>query len=209
VGGTEPIPVDVRVIAATNQSLQRLVDDGRFREDLFFRLNVVKINPPPLRDRGSDLMRLAQYFSSTIAARYGKQPRAVAPQTRTLLFSYSWPGNVRELRNAIERAYVVGTGPEIRPCDLPIAVSSHRIDTPDLALGESSALPPFPEAKQTAIDRFERAYLQTLMARSTGNVTEAAEEAGILRQALQRLLKRHAIDRTNFFDSDEDHQAAS
>src|SRR5207244_7481197 len=104
VGGTESIEVDVRVVAATNRSLLRLVEQGKFREDLFYRLNVVKIDLPPLRDRPEDIPLLAQHFAEKYA--HGKQPKQIAPEAMEVLLAYRWPGNIRELENAIERATV-------------------------------------------------------------------------------------------------------
>lgn len=214
VGGTVEIPVDVRIVAATNRSLRQRVAEGNFRQDLLFRLNVVQLSAPPLRERGSDIVRLARRFSAAIAARYEEPARPIAPETEALFYGYSWPGNVRELRNAIERAYIVGTGREIRPADLPLAIQPGHggsvLGDAAASLADDDSLPDFADAKQEAVDRFEKSYLHTLLARHQGNVTKAAEEAGILRQALQRLIKRHEVDRTDFGNTgDEQSQRAA
>src|SRR5262249_35866453 len=118
VGGTETIEVDVRVIAATNRSLLRLVKEGKFREDLYYRLNVVKIDLPPLRDRTGDIPLLAQHFTEKYA-RPDTPPKQIAPQTMDVLLNYTWPGNIRELENAIERACVTSLENIILPENLP------------------------------------------------------------------------------------------
>src|SRR5262245_4745758 len=122
VGGTEPIEVDVRVIAATNRDLGRLVRKRKFREDLYYRLNVIRIELPPLRDRPEDIPLLADHF----AAKYARprQPsKPITPETVEALLQHSWPGNVRELENAIERATLTARGPRITPADLPSEIS--------------------------------------------------------------------------------------
>jgi DNA-binding NtrC family response regulator len=199
VGGTDEIPVDIRVIAATNRllDLDRNIAEGAFRADLYYRLNVVRLELPPLRDRGQDLLLLARHFSADVASRYGVATRALAPEAESLLSSYHWPGNVRELRNAIERAYIVGTGMRITPADLPSELTKRTppgANTAGIVYAATDGRG-FQEAKQTVIDEFERAYVEALMRRAGGNITHAAEEAGILRQAFQRLLKRHGLDR--------------
>src|SRR5205823_715073 len=118
VGGTESIEVDVRVIAATNRSLQRLVQEGKFREDLYYRLNVVKIDLPPLRDRPEDIPLLATHFAQKYA-RQGERPKQITPEGMEILLAHSWPGNIRELENSIERASVTSKDEHIRPENLP------------------------------------------------------------------------------------------
>src|SRR5205823_2259241 len=119
VGGAETIEVDARVIAATNRDLEADVQAARFREDLFFRLNVIGITLPPLRERGGDLPELADHVLATVAARHGRGSLALAPEARAAIAAYRWPGNVRELVNALERAVVLSSGDVIRADDLP------------------------------------------------------------------------------------------
>ncbi|HEY9515036.1 MAG TPA: sigma-54 dependent transcriptional regulator [Gemmatimonadaceae bacterium] len=201
VGGTEEIPVDVRVVAASNRPLNRQVEIGAFRADLYYRLNVVQIALPPLRERISDLVGLAQHLSDDIAARYRVPARQLTPEAMALLAGYPWPGNVRELRNAIEHAYIIGTGPSISQTDLPHEIllrSSVEMDIPtnvDQAdVGERG----FHGAKRAVVNRFERTYLETLLTRTEGNITRAAEEAGVVRQAFQKLLSRHGLSGESF-----------
>jgi DNA-binding NtrC family response regulator len=123
LGGTTPIPVDFRVIAATHRDLPALVKEGSFREDLYWRLDVFRIEVPPLRERCEDIPILADHFLEGFARAMGRRPPALSPATLALLQSYPWPGNVRELQNAIERAVVVGTGPLVEPADLPLHIT--------------------------------------------------------------------------------------
>jgi transcriptional regulator with GAF, ATPase, and Fis domain len=119
VGGTQPLRVDVRILAATNRDLEQAVRQGGFRADLFFRLNVVSVTTPPLRARREDIPLLASYFTARSARRANRTLVGIAPEARTLLVRYDWPGNVRELQNAIERAVLLGDGELVRPEDLP------------------------------------------------------------------------------------------
>ncbi len=202
VGGTEEIPVDVRVIAATNTSLDRQVACERFRPDLFYRLNVVQLTIPPLRERGDDVLLLAEFFADFFAGRYGIPRKEIPPEVCHLLKAYHWPGNVRELRNMIERAYVVGKGPGITAGDLNFGSekdmpegASTRLAVDAVESGEA-----FTSAKQRVIDRFEKSFLRAALSRTHGNVSEAARHSGMHRQALQRLLRRHDITREQFVE---------
>ena len=177
--------IDVRLIAATNRDLQTEVDAGRFRQDLFFRLAVVTVRLPPLRDRGRDVITLAKH----ILAQLG-EPEAIefdGPIAQALM-SYAWPGNVRELRNALERAIHLGAEHAI-PMAGPGGRPRRRMDpedAPDL---------PFKEAKEQLVMSFERAYVERLMARHGGNISGAARHAGIDRNYLYRLLKKHDLEK--------------
>ncbi len=196
VGGTEEIPIDVRIVAATNRHLDRQVAAGAFRPDLYYRLNVVQVTIPPLRVRIGDLPLLAQHLSSSLAARYHVRSRPLTPECLALLARYDWPGNVRELRNTIEHAYVVGQGPTIAPSDLPNEVLASIDTTAPDAPGSKRfdfEASDFHGAKRAVVDRFERAYLESMLARTSGNITRAAEEAGVMRQAFQKLLTRHGL----------------
>jgi DNA-binding NtrC family response regulator len=204
VGGSEEIPVDVRVVAATNRDLGQQVARGEFRADLYYRLNVVRLDVPPLRERGRDVELLAEHLSRTIAERYAEPPRPFTPDARALMIAYTWPGNVRELRNAIERAYAVGAGTAISAADLPTEVCSGRTrgGSPAPATPvEVPAISGFQDAKRHVVGDFERAFLLTALARAGGNVTLAAERAGVLRQVFQRMLIRHGIAHEQFRDS--------
>lgn len=196
VGSVVEVPVDVRVVAATNRPLQDAVSRGAFRADLFHRLNVVRVQAPPLRERPDDILPLVHFFSRRTAARFAEPARGVSPEAAWVLERYSWPGNVRELRNTVEHAYVVTSGPELEVAGLPPELTAPsaagaRREPVDERLG-------FQDAKRAAIGNFERAYLDALMVRAGGNLSRAAREAGVIRQVLQRLLKRHGLDRDDF-----------
>ncbi|HXY00253.1 MAG TPA: sigma-54 dependent transcriptional regulator [Candidatus Limnocylindrales bacterium] len=176
VGSTHPIHVDFRCIAATNKNLQQLVEEGHFRPDLFYRLNVFQIQLPPLRDRKGDIPVLVEHFIRKFSASMNKKITRVAPAAMTLLDRYQWPGNVRELENAIERAMVVAQEPEIREEDfalrLPIAESSAR-----------------------TLEDIERAHILAVLQECGGNQTLAAEVLDIDRVTLHNKLKKYGWKR--------------
>ena len=194
VGGTAEIGVDVRIIAASNTPLEKMVSAGHFRTDLYYRLNVVKLEIPSLRDRPSDIPLLADYFSRQIAGRYGEPVRAIPPDVMSRLQTYSWPGNVRELKNAIERTYVMDTRSEISLEALPPEISG-VVAGAAMGLDASLRGMTYPEAKRRLVEQFERTYLKQLLQDADGNVSRAARAAGIHRQAFQRLLARYDITR--------------
>jgi DNA-binding NtrC family response regulator len=196
VGGSAEIPVDIRVVAATNRPLERQVTRGHFRADLYYRLNVVELSIPPLRERPEDIPALARHFAELFAARYGGPARALAPEAAERLIAYPWPGNVRELRNVIERCYVVGSGRTIDLADLPAALRTPGAPIP--LHGAPHRKLPFREAKQQAVAEFERTYLTAALTHSRGNISRAARRAGMPRQVLQRLLQRHGLKGSSF-----------
>jgi DNA-binding NtrC family response regulator len=191
IGGATEIPVDVRVLAATNTDLEEQVASGHFRGDLYYRLNVVQVELPPLRERRSDVAILASHFSRVLAERYNEPVRSITPEAMALLEAHDWPGNVRELRNAIERAYIVASGPDITPGTLSEELCAVLRRPAGRPLADVSR--PFQELKREVLDDFERSYLESALARAGGNITQAAEEAGMLRQVFQRMLARHGM----------------
>jgi DNA-binding NtrC family response regulator len=197
VGGTAEVAVDVRIIVASNSPLERLTAAGQFRSDLYYRLNVVRLEIPALRTRVQDVPVLAEYFARQMAARYGEAPREIPRSVLTHLIAYSWPGNVRELKNAIERAYVVDTRPRITLDALPPEISGFAAMLPSQADSSGRGLS-YREAKQRFVDAFERTYIRQVLAEADGNVSQAARIAGLHRQAFQRLINRHEIDRDEF-----------
>ena len=185
VGGTQTIRVDVRVIAATNRNLPQEVANGRFREDLFYRLNVVNIETPPLRERRSDIPVLAKFFVDRYAKDNGKPVEALSTQALELLVAYDWPGNVRELENAIERAVVLATGAEIDVRHLPANV--RPVST--------TGVPPIPGSTMAQLERY--AILETLKA-AGGSTSKAAEMLGISTRTIQyRLHEYQAAPRSD------------
>jgi two-component system, NtrC family, response regulator AtoC len=180
VGGTRDIKVDVRVIAATNRSLETMVREGKFREDLFYRLNVIPITIPPLRERTEDILPLARHFLSEANRTFHKTVRRFAPETEVLLLGYAWPGNVRELKNLVERMVILSTGESIDPHNLP----------PQFSQVSEGGRPSDDGTTPTArtLEAVERAYILKVMQQVKGNKSEAAKILGITRQTLRKKL---------------------
>jgi Nif-specific regulatory protein len=176
VGGDDPIRTNVRIIAATNRNLKKRIEEGYFREDLFFRLNVVPIEIPPLRKRKEDIPELAQYFLSRFEAETKKNGLVFSPQVLASLTAYEWPGNVRELENTIERAVVLCSGKEIRPEDLSVTTG------PEIS---SSSLLPFHES----VAAHKKLILHDALKKGKGNRTEAARLLKLQPSYLSRLLR--------------------
>jgi transcriptional regulator with PAS, ATPase and Fis domain len=181
VGGTQPVPVDVRLIAATNRDLEDDMKGGRFRSDLYYRLNVIAIHLPPLRARKDDIPLLADAFLRRMAGERGQAPRAIGNEAMAAIMAYEWPGNVRELENALERAATLAKGDEIAASALPARVTEPR--TPSLVTERPSANPP--------LDVVERAYITWVLQSVGGNKTRAAEVLGIDPSTLYRKLARY------------------
>jgi DNA-binding NtrC family response regulator len=195
VGGTRSTRVDVRVIAATNRPLDDMILDGRFREDLLYRLKVITLNLPPLRERKEDVPLLANHFLQVFAERHNLPARKISEDAKRLLLEHDWPGNVRELRNVIEGALVMADGSEIEACDLPASVTQQRRDpvsVPAMML-EQTADMPFVEARERALREFDRAFLSAALARNGGNIARTARALGLHRQSLQKLLARRDL----------------
>ncbi len=192
VGATDTTKVDVRVVAATNTDLAVARAQGKFREDLFYRLNVIAIQLPALRDRSEDIPALAHHLVARAAARAHRAPPTLSDEALAVLRRYRWPGNVRELENAMERAVLLARGPEITVAELPPQVAA----SPDRLAPEAQVLSelPYAQAKQSALHSFEKRYLGALMRRAEGNLSEAARLAGMDRSNFRRLLKAHGID---------------
>jgi DNA-binding NtrC family response regulator len=178
VGGTKPISVDVRIIAATNRDLNDAVQKGRFRQDLFYRLNVVAISLPPLRDRKEDIGALADYFLKRFAGETKKDLSEITKDAYQNLLAYDWPGNVRELANAIERAVVLGQGPKLTAADLPI----ENVSTGP-TLGQLTM------SYHEAVDDYRRELIAKALAQSQGSKLAAAKILGLQRTYLSRLIK--------------------
>ncbi len=200
VGANETRIVDVRVIAATNVELRSRIQEGKFREDLFYRLNVVAISLPPLRDREEDIPLLAYHFLKKYSTRTGRNIQRISGEAMQILQEQSWPGNVRELENAIEYAVVFCRGDEITPDALPMQresralVPNRQSQKPVGVLLPQNLLDlPYRDAKQRAVDLFEVAYFDALLQRTQGNVSEAARQAGLDRSNFRRAVKRSGI----------------
>jgi DNA-binding NtrC family response regulator len=184
VGGTEPLPVDVRIVAATNQDLKTLVDEGRFRSDLYYRLNVVCLELPPLREHRDDIPLLALHFMEKHAAKQGKEIAGISGAMMTTLIRHDFPGNVRELENLIERAVTLGNGQELQASDLPGHLHSEAGGSPDYQAND----------KLLTLEERERLYIMRVLEQTGGNKTRAAEILGIDRVSLWRKIKRYSLE---------------
>ena len=196
LGGHREERANVRVVAATNVGLYQMVQAKQFRSDLYYRLQILFLRLPPLRERPGDPGILASHFVAVFSARYGWQRRWIAPESLALLDRYDWPGNVRELENLVHRALLLTTSPEVTVphqwlvAGTTAAEPSHASDDYfDLSLME---------AKARVLDQFERVYVSRALAQTRGNVSEAARRAGKERRAFGKLLKKYSIDKRMF-----------
>jgi DNA-binding NtrC family response regulator len=195
VGSNEIAAVDVRIVCATNRNLQREVEAGRFRQDLYYRLDVVRIQVPPLRERLEDVEPLVRFFfEEFLAGNPGCAVRELAPDALAALRTQHWPGNVRQLRNAVERACTLATRPLLTADDL---ASSEQVGAMR-SIGEEGGREPFQEMKARKVAAIESDYLVTLLRRHGGNVTRCAEEAGMARSAFQKLMQRYRIKSSDY-----------
>jgi len=195
VGENAPVKIDVRVITATHRDLKGEAQAGRFREDLYYRLNVFPIVLPPLRDRQGDVALLAGHFLDKCAKQHHRELTGFTPEGLRAITGYPWPGNVRELENAVERAVAVSAGTLITVDDLP---SELHLSVPGQLPAETLAKLPYREALDLARDRVSREYLTALLREFNGNITRAAERAGIERESLHRLLRRYGLRGDDF-----------
>jgi two-component system nitrogen regulation response regulator NtrX len=203
VGGTAMVKVDVRVVAATNKDLQDEIRAGRFREDLYFRLNVVPIFVPPLRDRIEDVPRLAEHFMATLAGEYGRRVKRFAPEAMLRLQQHAWPGNVRELHNVVERLLIMASGDVITLADVGFVGdgfggappgSGDGLPGPTAAgnggrSGASAGTVPLADAR----DRFERDYILHVLAAHQGNISRTADALGVERSNLYKKMRAFGI----------------
>jgi DNA-binding NtrC family response regulator len=188
VGRTATVTVDARFVCATNRDLELEVNAGRFRRDLYYRLAVIHIELPPLRDRGDDVILLADHFLRLLQ-RNSENVKELSPEAVALLRQYNWPGNIRELRNAIERGIALARGDRITPPDLPVSVQRGSRKTKANSGRKSDTA-----THADILDDAERKYLASLIDKNSGNVAQSAREAGLSRQGLHKLLKKHDID---------------
>jgi DNA-binding NtrC family response regulator len=199
IGGTQPVPINIHLVAASNRNLKTMVGEGIFREDLFFRLNIIPIELPPLRERKGDIPLLISHFLKKFTAGVGKNIRGIAPDAMTLLDSYDYPGNVRELENTIERAVVLAAGEIIHKEDLELsAEDSAAVGSSE---GEDGYIPQTADElkemkrhiRDHAVETVEKAFVMSALERNNWNITRAAEDTGILRPNFQGMLKRLGI----------------
>ena len=188
VGGTKPIRTDARTIATTNRNLEEAMAEGKFREDLYYRLNVVALTLPPLRQRIEDVPGLAALFLERYGREAKRRFRGISKSAMACLTSYAWPGNVRELENAIERAVVLGERDEVRPDDLPVHISGKR---PGKRGRKSDVVLPFHDA----VEDYKKALIQDALKKTDGNSSRAAEALGLQRTYLARLITNLGLRR--------------
>ena len=180
LGGNDIIPVDIRVIASTNKNLEKEIEAGRFREDLYFRLNVIPLRVPPLRERKEDIPLLVNHFLGYFSKKYGRKPPRLSPEAMARVVQYPWPGNVREMRNTMERLVIMVPKEEIELCDLPQPIFTEEEQTPST----------LKEAKEA----FERDYILQHLEQFNWNISRTAEFLGIERSHLYKKLKAYGIE---------------
>jgi two-component system response regulator HydG len=188
VGGNHEVPFDVRIVAATNRDLDSAVAEQRFREDLYFRINVIQIAVPPLRARGNDVLVLAQSFLEHFAGRSGKKVTGLGAAVAERLLGYNWPGNVRELQNAIERAVAVTQFSEITVEDLPERIRDYHVSHVLVAAEDPSEL--------ATMEEVERRYIARVLEAVGGNKTLAAKVLGFDRKTLYNKLDKHGVGKS-------------
>lgn len=175
LGSTQAVPIDVRLICATNADIRKMVDEGNFRQDLLYRINTVEVHIPPLRERGNDIILLAEYFLIRYARKYKKEIRGLTREVKNKLLKYPWPGNVRELQHAVERAVILGEGALLKPENFPFHTIERKKKEEDEILN---------------LEQLERQTVEKALRLSQGNMTRAAEYLGITRFTLYRKLEK-------------------
>ncbi|HZI08405.1 MAG TPA: sigma 54-interacting transcriptional regulator [Archangium sp.] len=190
VGGNDTLEVDCRVIAATNRDLPKEIAAGNFREDLFFRLSVINLHLPPLRERREDIPLILKraLADPEVLARHGR--KRISPEALSLLMAYAWPGNVRELMNVLSHVLAFSEGEEVLPDNLPPRVRGQQREGP-LPFNEHLT---FKDAKEQLLENFEREYVTSVLTRCEGNLSRAARESGLHRKSIERLVKKYHLD---------------
>jgi len=214
VGSTHELRVNVRLIAATNRNIVEVIQKGEFREDLFHRLNVMQFRPPPLRERGNDILLLAQFFLRQFTFRLGKTITGITPAAQSALLAHSWPGNVRELRNVLERAVILETSDQVRPTSLPDFEIESRLrnggfnppSVPRMAPALSMGVP---VSLSEALVQFERELILAALQRCGGNLSRAAQQLDLSRHALRYRMSRLDLKADGVVDDDSDSPSVS
>jgi len=187
VGGSQRRPVDVRLVAMTNRDLRQEIEKGNFRRDLFYRVGVVTIEVPPLRDRANDVLELVAHFSRSYAKETGRPPMTFSDEVIKRLMAYQWPGNVRELRNVVQRVYLIKTDDLVRLRDLPPELQD------DFASCEEDPLPNILKGHSGDLESIEASAIRQTMISENGNLTRVAAVLGISRPTLYRKMKQYHI----------------
>ncbi len=195
VGGEEFLEAEVRIIAASNTDLKGMVEDGQFRKDLYYRLNIFPIEIPPLRERIDDIPHLTKVILDRMNRLYDKAIRDVHPRVMESFKRYSWPGNIRELENLLERAYILEQSPLLNPESFPIELFESKKTAPAIAV---EAEPPLSQARLKAVQEFERHYLESLLQIHQGKIKDSAAAAGITTRQLHKLMKKYGLKKEIF-----------
>jgi DNA-binding NtrC family response regulator len=195
VGSEDTTTTNTRVVAATNDDLKQLCDDGRYRKDLYYRLNVFPIEIPPLRKRIEDLPDLIGRFLEQLNREFQKRITHIHPDVIRALSGYAWPGNVRELENLMERAYILENSTVLTPESFPLELFDEQQETAVLPMDTQLSLA---DARRHALDNFERQYLKALLTRNRGKIKRSAEEAGISTRQLHKLMRKYNFHKETF-----------
>jgi DNA-binding NtrC family response regulator len=195
VGAEKTISTNARIITATNSDLKKMTEDGDFRKDLYYRLNVFPIEIPPLRKRKEDIPLLIQFFLKKLSKDFQKDINDIHPQVKEALKKYSWPGNIRELENLLERAYILETSNLLTPESFPAELFDKESSLAVLAMDTDICLS---KARQKAVQGFERQYLKELMFRNKGKINQSAQEAGISTRQLHKLMLKYGLRKEDF-----------
>ena len=187
MGGTSTLKADVRLIAASNRELAREVEAGRFREDLYYRLNVFSVHLPPLRERGEDVLLLADHFVSELGARMAKGEIGLSRDASEALLSHTWPGNIRELQNAVERALIISDGGLLSAAQLGIVPRRERPQMPEDRLAD-------PMIASSTLPEWEKRMVMDVLQKTKGNKSKAAKLLGLTRSQLYTRLKRFGLE---------------
>ncbi len=193
LGKTQPVDVNIRIIASTNRNVKEEIEKGSFREDLYFRLNVVTIHAPPLRERASDIPLLAEYFLKVFQNKMNKKIDGFHAQCFELFLKYHWPGNIRELANAVEHAVTISSDNLIKISDLPPTLTGNIPYQISPALFNNKTLLPFTNAKEEVIRHFCIDFISDVLMRTNGNITKATQQMNVARSYLNTLIKKHDI----------------
>jgi len=195
VGGEATIEVDVRIIAATNMDLTKMCDEGQFRKDLYYRLNVFPVEVPPLKERAEDIPHIVEVILGRLNRFNSKQIREVHPQVMDAFRSYPWPGNIRELENLMERSYILEASSVLSPESFPNELFASEALSPSVSVDARFTLA---EIRNRGIEDIERRYLKQLLARNKGKIKDSAQEAGITTRQLHKLMKKHGMRKEEF-----------
>ncbi len=198
LGDNKTVKVDVRIIASTNRDLKQKIKANEFREDFFYRLNVISIELPPLRERITDIPLIAEHLVAKHCKKLNKKPRMISEQVMDLLMEQDWPGNVRELENVLVQGILYSKKEVIEPADLPISSTRDKLSSPYCFDGSAISSLPYKEAKEQVLKEFNHDYIGAKLSMTSGNITRAAKSCRMDRQALQQVMKRYGIDPETF-----------